>query len=350
MSDLYTQSGVDIEAGNEVVRRIKADVAGTHTSAVLTGIGSFGGLFDLSEIVKTYKHPVLVQSIDGVGTKLSVAKMMNKYDSVGADIVNHCCDDLLAMGARSLTFLDYVAHDKLDPSVMAAMVSGMAKACRENGVALIGGETAEMPGVYRDGEHDIAGSITGIVEKDKIITGERIVLGDIILGLPSSGLHTNGFSLARKLLFTTAGHSVNTTVPELGETVGEALLKTHINYSKPVLSLLDAGIDIHGIAHITGGGFIENIPRVLPNPPAGGFDAEIKRGTWPMLPIFSYMQKIGNVSEEEMYRVFNMGIGLVLIVPQTEKEKIETMLKKFPEFKIFEIGKIIKGERKVVLK
>lgn len=346
MNDLYTQSGVNIDAGNEAVRLMKGDVAGTHTKAVLTGIGSFGGLYDLSEIIKNYKNPVLVQSIDGVGTKLSVARMMGKYDTVGQDIVNHCCDDLLAMGAKSLTFLDYVAHDKLDPIVMASMVSGMAKACKENGVSLIGGETAEMPGVYMAGEHDIAGCITGVVEKDGIITGERIEEGDILLGFPSSGLHTNGFSLARKIIFDIAKHDVNTNVPELGMTVGEALLKVHINYSVPVLDMLSKGIDIRGIAHITGGGFIENIPRVLPK----DLDAEINLNTWPMLPIFPYIEKLGDVPTEQMYRVFNMGIGLVLVVPQSEKEKIESLLKNYPEFNIYEIGKIIKGEKKVVLK
>lgn len=346
MSDLYTQSGVNIDAGNEAVRLMKGDVAGTHTKAVLTGIGSFGGLYDLSEIIKNYKNPVLVQSIDGVGTKLSVARMMGKYDTVGQDIVNHCCDDLLAMGAKSLTFLDYVAHDKLDPIVMAQMVGGMAKACKENGVSLIGGETAEMPGVYMNGEHDIAGCITGVVEKDGIITGERIEEGDILLGFPSSGLHTNGFSLARKIIFDIAKHDVNTNVPELGMTVGEALLKVHVNYSVPVLDMISKGIDIRGIAHITGGGFIENIPRVLPE----DLDAEINLNTWPMLPIFPYMQKVGDVPQEQMYRVFNMGIGLVLVVPQSEKEKIETMLKNYPEFSIYEIGKIIKGDKKVILK
>ena len=346
MSDLYTQAGVDIEAGNESVRRIKADVASTHTKEVLTGIGSFGGLFDLGEIFKNYKNPVLVQSIDGVGTKLSVARMMNKYDTVGEDIVNHCCDDLLAMGAKSLTFLDYVAHDKLDPNVMAAMVGGMAKACRENGVSLIGGETAEMPGVYMKGEHDIAGCVTGVVEKDKIITGEKIQEGDILIGLSSSGLHTNGYSLARKIMFEMAGHDVNTNVPELGMTVGEALLQVHINYSKSVLALLDAGADIRGIAHITGGGFLENIPRVLPKT----FDAEITLGTFPVLPLFQYMQKAGNVPQEDCYRVFNMGIGLVLVVPASEKEKIMSELGKYTNYKTYEIGKIIKGEGKVVLK
>lgn len=345
MADLYTQAGVDIEAGNETVRRIKADVASTHTNAVLTGIGSFGGLYDLGEIIKNYKNPVLVQSIDGVGTKLSVARMMNKYDTVGEDIVNHCCDDLLAMGARSLTFLDYVAHDKLDPNTMASMVGGMAKACRENGVSLIGGETAEMPGTYMAGEHDIAGSITGVVEKDKIITGERIVEGDILIGLPSSGLHTNGYSLARKILFEMAGHDVNTVVDEIGMSVGDALLKVHVNYSVPVLEMLDRGIDIRGIAHITGGGFLENIPRVLPT----NLDAQINLNSWPVLPIFSYMQKVANVPEDQMYRAFNMGIGLILVVPQTEKEKVAEVLNKYPEFKMYEIGKIVKGDKKVVL-
>lgn len=346
MSDLYKDSGVNIDAGNEVVRRIKADVASTHTKAVLTGIGSFGGLYDIGEILKTYKNPVLVQSIDGVGTKLSVARMMNKYDSVGEDIVNHCCDDLLAMGARSLTFLDYVAHDKLDPNVMEAMVSGMSKACRENGVSLIGGETAEMPGTYAKGEHDIAGCITGVVEKNKIITGEKIKIGDIILGFSSSGLHTNGFSLARKVLFEIGGYKIDTKIPELGETVGEALLKVHINYSKPILEMLDTDVQIHGIAHITGGGFIENIPRILPD----NLDAEITLNAWPVLPIFSLMQKIANINKEEMYRAFNMGIGLMLIIPKEEKEKITEILKKYPDYKMFEVGKIISGNKKVILK
>src|SRR3989344_2328259 len=192
MNDLYSEAGVNIDVGNEVVRRIKADVASTHGNAVLTGIGSFGGLYDIGKVLKPYKNPVLVQSIDGVGTKLSVAQLMNKYDSVGEDIVNHCCNDLLAMGARPLIFLDYVAHAKLDPKVMQDMVRGMAKACRESGISLIGGETAEMPGIYQAGEHDIAGAITGVVEKNKIITGEKIKKGNLILGFPSSGLHTNG--------------------------------------------------------------------------------------------------------------------------------------------------------------
>lgn len=342
MTNLYIKSGVNIKKGNEIVKKIKSYVASTHTKAVLQNIGSFGGLYDLANMIKNYKNPVLVQSIDGVGTKLSVAKMMKKYDTVGEDIVNHCCNDILAMGARPLTFLDYVANETLVPKEMEAIVKGMTKACRENGIALIGGETAEMPGVYMKGEHDIAGSITGIVEKDEIITGERIKNGNIILGFPSSGLHTNGFSLARKLLFRKMKHGVNTKGISNDETLGETLMKVHINYCKPIFSLLGNGIDIKGIAHITGGGFIENIPRILPK----GLDAEIQKGSWPMLPIFPYIQKIGKISEEEMYSVFNMGIGLVIVVQEKQKEKIEDILK---GYNIFSIGKIVKGKTKVKL-
>ncbi len=345
MSDLYAKAGVNINAGNEVVSRIKEKVAGTHTKEVLTGIGHFGGLYDLGEIIKNYKHPILVQSIDGVGTKLSVARMAGKYESVGEDIVGHSCGDIVAMGARPVTFLDYVANETLVPGEMEQMVTGMAKACKKAKVALIGGETAEMPGTYAKGEHDIAGCITGVVEKNKIITGEKISEGDIILGFASTGLHTNGFSLARKLIFDIAKHDINDKIPELGESVGEALLKVHINYATPVLKLLDSGIEIRGIAHITGGGFIENIPRVLPRT----LDAEIAKGSWPMLPIFPFMQKIGNVEEKEMYTAFNMGIGMVLVVPVESKEEIIRVSKK-ENYAIYEIGKVIKGNGKVILK
>ncbi len=343
MSDAYAQSGVDIKKGNLVVEKIKSHVKSTHTNAVLTNIGSFGGLYDMSEILKSYKHPVLVQSIDGVGTKLSVARIMNKYDSVGEDIVGHSCGDIVAMGARPLTFLDYVANETLVPREMEEMVAGMAKACREAGVAIIGGETAEMPGIYMKGEHDIAGCITGIIEKDKIITGDNIKEGDVVLGLPSSGLHTNGFSLARKLIFEKAKYEVTTHVPELGTTIGEELLKVHTNYAPSVLKMLDRGIEIRGIAHITGGGFIENIPRVLPK----NLDAEIIEDSWPILPVFSFIQKIGNVPETDMYKAFNMGIGMVLIAREGEEEKIKLLL---PNQKIFRIGKIVNGSRKVILK
>jgi len=247
------------------------------------------------------------------------------------------------MGAKPLTFLDYVAHDKLDPKVMEEMVKGMTKACREAGVALLGGETAEIPGTYTKGEHDIAGAITGVVEKDKIITGEKIKKGDIMLGFPSSGLHTNGFALARTILFDMAKHNVKSKGKLTGQTIGDALLKVHINYCKPVLGLLDKGINIKGIVHITGGGFIENIPRVLPKK----FNAEIQKGSWPMLPIFPYMQKVGKVPEQEMYRVFNMSIGLIIIVDPKEKDKIEELLK---NQHVYWIGKIKAGTGKVILK
>src|SRR3989344_3349056 len=337
MSDLYTKAGVNIRKGNEVVKRIKKHVASTHTKEVLKNIGSFGGLFELTDIVKKYKNPVLVQSIDGVGTKLSIARMMSSYQSAGEDIVGHSCGDIIAMGARPLTFLDYVANEKLVPKEMEMMVKGMAKACKEANVALIGGETAEMPGTYMKGEHDIAGCITGIVEKNKIITGEKIKKGDIILGFASNGLHTNGFSLARKLIFEIGKYKVNSKIPELKETLGIALLKVHKNYTKPVLEMLDSGVKVRGIAHITGGGFLENIPRVLPK----YLNAEIKKGSWPMLPIFPFMQKIGNVSEVEMYTAFNMGIGLVLIIPPSEKIKMNEIIKKHKDYKLYEIGKII---------
>ncbi|OGI63297.1 phosphoribosylformylglycinamidine cyclo-ligase [Candidatus Nomurabacteria bacterium RIFCSPHIGHO2_01_FULL_40_12] len=346
MSDLYTKAGVNIKKGNEVVKRIKKHVASTHTKMVLKNIGSFGGLFELTDIIKKYKNPVLVQSIDGVGTKLAIARMAGKYISVGEDIVGHSCGDILAMGARPLTFLDYVANEKLVPKEMEAMVKGMVKACREANVALIGGETAEMPGTYAKGEHDIAGCITGIVEKDKIITGEKIKKGDIILGFASSGLHTNGFSLARKLIFEIGKYKINKKIPELGSTIGTALLKVHKNYTKPLVKILDSDIKIRGIAHITGGGFIENIPRILPK----HLDAEIKKGSWPMLPIFPFMQNIGKINEREMYTAFNMSIGLMLIIPVYEKRKITEILKKYRDYQIYEIGKIIKGNGKVQLK
>ncbi|MBP6884573.1 MAG: phosphoribosylformylglycinamidine cyclo-ligase [Candidatus Pacebacteria bacterium] len=343
--DAYAKSGVNIDAGNEVVRQIKDIVKATHSKNVLVGIGSFGALFDISDIAKEYKNPVLVQSVDGVGTKLMVAKLANDYSKVGADIVNHSANDIVCMGAKGLTFLDYVAHEKLDVNVMGEIMRGMAEACREGGISLIGGETAEMPGVYVSGEHDIAGAITGVVEKDKIIGGERISVGDAIIGLSSSGLHTNGYSLARKAFFDTAKLSVNDTYEGLGETIGQALLHAHLNYAPAVLRLIDSGVQINGIAHLTGGGFIENIPRVLPS----GVNAQIKKGTWPILPVFNAIIKIANVSESDQYRSFNMGIGMVLMVPQGDKARVIEMLATESKFKAYEIGEVITGEGKTVL-
>jgi phosphoribosylformylglycinamidine cyclo-ligase len=342
----YAEAGVDIEAGNETVRRIKDKVKRTHTGAVLTNIGSFGSLFDLKEILTSYKQPILVQSIDGVGTKILVAEMAGSYRGVGHDIVNHCSNDIVAMGAKPITFLDYVAQSKLDPAIMEEIVSGMAEACQVAGIALIGGETAEMPGVYMPGQHDIAGSITGIVEKDKIITGKDIAAGDVVLGLSSNGLQTNGFSLARKVFFE-KGFDINSNFPELGEkTLGEALLEVHQNYAPAILNLIDHGIKIKGIAHITGGGFLENIPRVL----SGVLNAEISLGTWPVLPIFNLIQSLGGVDQEEMFRVFNMGIGIVLVVSPENADATMEKLAEYTEFKTYKIGVVAPGDKKVILK
>jgi len=346
MSINYKNSGVDIEAGNKTVDLIKDKVKSTFTKNVLTGIGGFGGLFDFHEATKEYSHPVMVQSIDGVGTKLIIAKKLNKFDTVGIDIVNHCCDDVLAMGARPLTFLDYVANETLDPEVMNQIVTGVVEACKISGVSLVGGETAEMPGTYLPGEHDIAGCITGVVEKDKIISGVDIEEGNIVLGFASDGLHTNGFSLARKLFFEIGKFDVTDNHPKLEKTVGETLLAPHKSYVNPVMEIMDSGITVNGIAHITGGGFIDNIPRVMPS----DLDVEIEKGTWPVLPVFEVMQELGDVEEREMYRSFNMGIGLTLIIDKEDKEKILEIVKNHPEHKVYEIGKVVKGNKKVVLK
>ena len=343
--DAYSQSGVNIEAGNEVVRQIKDIVKATHTPNVLAGIGSFGALYDISDIAKSYKNPVLVQSVDGVGTKLMVAKMANDYSRVGADIVNHSANDIVCMGAKGITFLDYVAHEKLDTAIMAEIMRGMAQACLDGGISLIGGETAEMPGTYLAGEHDIAGAITGVVEKDKIITGEKVTVGDAVIGLSSSGLHTNGYSLARKAFFDIGKYTV-TDMPEgLDAPIGESLLRVHLNYAPAILRMLDAGVQVNAIAHLTGGGFIENIPRVIPK----SVNVQIKKGTWPVLPIFTVISRLANVAESDQYRAFNMGIGMVLIVPQTEKARVMEMLANEKEFKPYEIGEIVAGEGKTVL-
>ncbi|MEC7729944.1 MAG: phosphoribosylformylglycinamidine cyclo-ligase, partial [Candidatus Neomarinimicrobiota bacterium] len=261
----YKAAGVDIDAGNEAVARIKDEVKTTFTSNVLTGLGSFGSLYDLKPILESYNNPVMVQSIDGVGTKTIIARKLKKFDTIGMDLLSACANDILVMGARPLTFLDYIANDKLKPDIIEEIVSGMVKACKETGVSLVGGETAEMPDTYLPGEHDLVGVITGVMEKDKIITGESIKPGDVVLGLPSNGLHTNGYSLARKLFFEIGGYGVNDTIPELKKSVGLTLLEPHINYTNHVFAVLDKDINVKGIAHITGGGLVENIPRILPD-------------------------------------------------------------------------------------
>ena len=340
----YKSAGVDIDAGNEAVDRIKDGVKSTFTSNVLTGLGSFGSLYDLKPILENYNHPVMVQSIDGVGTKTIIARKMEKFDTIGIDLLSAAANDILVMGARPLTFLDYIANDKLKPEIVEEIVSGMVKACKETGVSLVGGETAEMPDTYLPGEHDLVGIITGVVEKEKIITGENIKPGDVVLGLPSNGLHTNGYSFARKLFFEIGGYDVNDMIPELDKSVGLTLLEPHINYTNHVFSILDKGLDVKGIAHITGGGLVENIPRILPN----GCGVEIQKGSWPSLPVFDVMQSIGDVDENEMFRAFNMGIGMVFIVDSTDVNSVKDALKDLTE--VYEIGTIVSGDKSVIIK
>ena len=340
----YKSAGVDINAGNEAVDLIKKGVASTFTPNVLTGLGSFGSLYDLKPILNKYDHPVMVQSIDGVGTKTIIARKMNKFDTIGIDLLSAAANDILVMGAKPLTFLDYIANDKLKPKIVEQIVSGMVKACRDTGVSLVGGETAEMPDTYLPGEHDLVGIITGIVEKDKIITGEKIRPGNVLVGLPSNGLHTNGYSFARKLFFDVGGYNVNDCPDELESSIGNTLLMPHINYTKHVLGILNAGINLNGIIHITGGGLLENIPRVLPK----GMAVEINRGSWPSLPVFDLMQSIGNVDETEMFRSFNMGIGMVFVAHPDEISNIKKALNGLSS--MFLIGSVVSGNKDVIIK
>jgi len=340
----YKSAGVDIDAGNEAVGRIKDGVKSTFTSNVLTGIGSFGSLYDLKSILENYDNPVMVQSIDGVGTKTIIARKLGKFDTIGIDLLSAAANDILVMGARPLTFLDYIANDKLNPETIEEIVSGMVKACKSTGVSLVGGETAEMPDTYLPGEHDLVGIITGIVEKEKIITGKNIKPGDVLLGLPSNGLHTNGYSFARKLFFEIGGYDVNDTIPELEKSIGLTLLEPHINYTNHVFATLDAGIDVKGIAHITGGGLVENIPRILPD----GCGVEIQKGSWPNIPVFDVMQSISDVDEDEMYRAFNMGIGMTFIVSPDDIGAVTDALKDLTD--VYEIGSVVNAENKVILK
>lgn len=341
----YKEAGVDIEAGNEAVKRIKKSVESTFSPQVLTGLGSFGSLYDLKPIMENYHHPVLVQSIDGVGTKMMVAKMMQKFDTIGIDLVSATTNDIIVLGATPLTLLDYIANDKLKPETIEKIVHGMALACRENGISLVGGETAEMPGTYLPGEHDLVGIITGVVEKEKAILGHDIVAGDVVMAFPSSGLHTNGYSLARKLLFDVAGYTVDTRLPALTESVGETLLAPHINYTRPVLHLLANAIPIKGMAHITGGGLLENVPRILP----AGCAVEIRKEVCPVLPIFKLLHKISQLEDSEMYRTFNMGVGLVMIVPADAIPAMREAMQAFPDFPLYEIGRVVAGNQEVRL-
>jgi len=338
----YKDAGVDIDAAQESLRRIKDAVESTYTSWVLEGLGPFGSLIDLGQIVKDYKNPVLVQSIDGVGTKLIIARLMNDHTTIGMDMVAHSVNDIVCQGARPLTFLDYIAVDKLTPLHIEQVIQGIIAGCKECQLPLVGGEIAELPGIYRAGQYDLVGSVTGIVERERMITGEGISPGDILIGLASSGLHTNGYSLARKVLFELKGYKVDTYLAELGTTLGEELLRPHRNYALPILSLLE-DTEIKGIAHITGGGIPGNLVRILPS----GCRAIIKRNSWHIPFIFRLIQQEGKVSLEEMYRTFNMGIGMILVVARDIGPRIQERL--WSEWSLANhiIGEIVPGQKGV---
>ena len=334
----YSDAGVSIDAANAAVEKIKKLARTTFNTRTLSEIGSFGGMFDGA--FPGMEEPVLVASADGVGTKLKIAFMTGVHDTVGRDLVNHCTNDILVQGARPLFFLDYVATGVLAPDVIVSVVDGISRGCRENGCVLLGGETAEMPGFYPEGEYDVAGFIVGVVDRAKVIDGRRVSAGDVLLALPSAGLHTNGYSLARKLFFEVAGYKVDTHLDALGMTVGEALLQTHLSYLRPLEGLLDTGV-IKALAHITGGGLVENIPRVLPE----GTAVEIERGSWPVPPVFEVMREIGNVSEAEMHRTFNMGVGMVVICSEPDADTIRHHLDSPGQ--CHTIGRVTEGERTV---
>jgi phosphoribosylformylglycinamidine cyclo-ligase len=332
----YKSSGVDIDAGHETVRRIKSLARATFTPGVLSEIGSFGGLFALGT---AWRDPVLVSSADGVGTKLKIAFMTGRHDTIGVDLVNHCVNDILVQGAVPLFFLDYLATGKLSPDVAEQIVKGLARACRDNGCALLGGETAEMPGFYADGEYDVAGFIVGAVEREGLIAGAQVAPGDVLLGLPSSGLHTNGYSLARKIAFEKLGLTVDSHVPDLGETLGDALLRPHRSYLPVVKPLLGRGL-VKGMAHITGGGITDNLPRVLP----AGTRARIDRGSWRTPPLFRWLGESGSVPEMDLRRSFNMGIGLILVVGPGEVAATQAALLDAGEANAVVIGGLEPGE------
>lgn len=334
----YARAGVDIDEKMSAISSIKKMVKTTRTKGVITDIGLFGGMFQ-----SPGKDKVLVASADGVGTKLKVAVLAGRHDTIGQDIVNHCVNDILVQGARPLFFLDYVGISKFDGSIFKQVVAGLCKACRENSCALLGGETAEMPGLYPPGEYDLVGTIIGVVDRKAAITGKAIKPGDVVIGLPSTGLQTNGYSLARKVIFDTAGLKINDRFPGTDKTVADVLLAVHGSFLKPVGSLLDK-VNVHGMAHITGGGFFDNIPRVLPD----NCNAVIDPASWTVPAVFQFIQSKGRVSTDEMYRVFNMGIGYVIVVGRKDAEKAVQILRA-SKAKPAIIGRIEKGTRKVVL-
>jgi phosphoribosylformylglycinamidine cyclo-ligase len=336
----YKSAGVDIDAGDETVRRIKSIARSTFTPGVLSEIGSFGGLFSLRG--GGWNDPVLVSSADGVGTKLKVAFMAGVHDTIGRDLVNHCVNDILVQGASPLFFLDYLATGRLSPDVAEQIVTGLAAACRDNGCALLGGETAEMPGFYADGEYDVAGFIVGAVERARLVDGKGLVPGDVLLALPSTGLHTNGYSLARRIVFDRLGLTVDSHVGDLGETVGAALLRPHRSYLKAMQPLLAAGV-VKGMAHITGGGVTDNLPRILPD----GTAAEVRRDAWTVPPLFRWLTEAGAVPLDDQYRAFNMGVGLIVAVAAADAARAATLLRDAGEAPMT-IGRIVAGTAGVV--
>ena len=345
MSDSFTykDAGVNIDAANIATSRIKKLAKTTFNENVMSEIGSFGGMFNGSFM--DVREPVLVASCDGVGTKLKMAFATGIHNTIGYDLVAHCIDDILVQGARPLFFMDYIATGKLDPDIIEKIIEGITKGCREGNCALLGGETAEMPEFYQDGEYDIAGFIVGIVDRRKVINGARITAGDVVIGLPSLGLHTNGYSLARKIFFDVEGYQVDSKVPELGCTVGEELLKPHKNYLPALERLIEHEGMIKGLAHITGGGLVENIPRILPS----NVDVAIRWGSWPILPVYDLIQRIGNVPREDMIRTFNMGVGMVVITSPQYAQSVQDQLERARE-PFYIIGEVVDGDGKVRFK
>ena len=335
----YADAGVDISSGDRAKERIKYLAQKTFNRNVLGEIGGFGALFRLD--MQRWKNPILVSSADGVGTKLKIAFELGLHHTVGTDLVNHCVNDIAVQGATPLFFLDYLASGRLDPEVTEAVVNGLADGCKANGCALIGGETAQMPGFYTDGEYDLAGFIVGAVDRDKLVTGAGIKPGDVLIGLPSTGLHTNGYSLARKLFFEVAGYKPSQYVTAMKEKAGTALMKTHRSYLHVIQKLVAAGLTA-GMAHITGGGITENLPRILPK----NTEAHVELGSWPVLPIFEHLQALGQVSQDEMMRTFNMGVGLIAVIPAEKFMRAKNLLVRAEE-KFFVIGRIVKGDRRV---
>ena len=331
----YRDAGVDIDEAGRAVASIRKMARGTFTRGVLTDIGSFGASYQLAG----FRKPVLVSSADGVGTKLKIAFLTGRHDTVGEDLVNHCVNDIAVQGAAPLFFLDYFAVGKLDAEVAAAVVSGIARGCKRNGCALIGGETAEMPGLYTEEEYDLAGFIVGAAERSRLLDGADIRAGDALLGLPSTGLHTNGYSLARKLLFEVAGYGPRTRLPRVGETVGDALLAVHRSYLKPIRALMAAGL-LRGAAHITGGGITENTPRMLPK----GLAVSIDTGAWRIPPLFELLRAIGNIPMDDYRRTFNLGVGMILAVPARSASKAAAAPEKLGESP-FRVGEVTAHKR-----